>query len=243
VQRDPSPAFLAIASRAGVDSAAMHQCLRTGATRPLVLSDARLASGWAVEGTPTVLVTAPGPVALPLRVVGELTPARIRAAVEAATPRATPAPTALAVVGQWAVDSIAVYRWQGASSPAADSAEQATRRAVAGTLAALRAGQLRIETEFEATQRFTHRIVRQGAVTFSERGAWAVPALTGVLHVMREDGQEGTYHLSRLLGGDATTLVLDRTFVEGASRGLGERVFLSRAASAGAPRVDLTGSR
>jgi len=61
---------------AGLDSAQFERCLHSGAMRPLVMSDARLAGQLAVDGTPTLLVTRRNGAAQAVRVVGEAAPCR-----------------------------------------------------------------------------------------------------------------------------------------------------------------------
>lgn len=227
--RDPLARFLEITTRAGVDSVAMRACLRTGATRPLVLSDARLAGQYSVEGTPTILVTRPGPFSAPIRVVGELLPKRIGAAVSVATPLERAVPTAFTMLGTWSLDSLSLTRWQPITSAASDSAARATQHAMARTLASLRAGTLRIETEFDASFRYRHRLLQGTNVAYEETGAWAAPTFASAVHVMRDDGGEGTYHAARIVYGDQERLVLEITYLEGPSAGWAERIFLVRA--------------
>jgi protein-disulfide isomerase len=75
-RRDPAPEFRRLAVSAGLDSAQFERCLHSGAMRPLVMSDARLAGQLAVDGTPTLLVTRRNGAAQAVRVVGEAAPCR-----------------------------------------------------------------------------------------------------------------------------------------------------------------------
>ncbi|MFO0241935.1 DsbA family protein [Gemmatimonas sp.] len=228
---NPTDSLVAIAVRAGVDSIAVMRCLRHGTTRPLVLSDARLATQLHVDGTPTVLVVRPGPLAPPVRVVGELSTPRIRAAVEGASTPGTALPSAVSVLGRWYVDSLAIDHWAPVLHAAADSIRHATAIDIRRTVENIRAGRTRIETEFDASLKYTHRVRTDTLITYEERGAWAVPGTSGFLHVMRDDGRDGTNHGTRIVAGDARILVLEKEFRGGALHGLTERVYLVRAAS------------
>ena len=177
--------------------------MRTGATRLLVLSDTRLASQLGVEGTPTILVARPGPFSAPLRVVGELVPKRIGSVIASAAALERAVPTAFTILGTWRVDALALTQWNPVRSPQSDSATRATQQANSRTMAAVRAGTLRVETTFDASFPFAHRLWQSITVSYQESGAGALPTYTDRLHVMRDDANGGTYHGARVVYGDA----------------------------------------
>jgi protein-disulfide isomerase len=226
-QPDPTADFVAHAVAVGVDSAAFARCLRVGVTAPLVAADLRLAGRLGVEGTPTFVVTPPDATTGGVPVLGDPSMATLATAVrEAATPVA-PGPDAVALLGRWRVDSLAVEAWR----PARDTAERAARResarSVAATLADLRRGALRIETEFTETLAFTHRLQRGDRVVYEERGSWRLPAGSVRLATRRDDGAPGTNDGVQLVGRDGARLVLERAFTTGRAAGMVERVFLA----------------
>ncbi|MCO4099030.1 MAG: thioredoxin domain-containing protein [Gemmatimonas sp.] len=237
-QRNPTAFFLRVASTAKLDSTAYADCLHSGAMRPLVMSDARMAGQMVVEGTPTVLVTRPQVVGGHVRIVGDVTMARVRQAITDALEPTAGVPTPYELVGRWRLDSLDVFRWMPDLGTTATQAHAVSQQSVARTLAEIRTGALVIETVFEPTLRYAHTLVRGDRTVYREDGAWAVPGLTGQVATMTDTGLAGTYHQSRIVARTESLLVLERHFTEGASRGTGERVFLRRqpAAKSAPPR-------
>lgn len=227
-RKDPMPVFQRLAQRAGIDTTRFIACVSTGATRPLVHGDARLAGQLAVDGTPTLLVTRASGLGPAIRVVGEASMPRIERALRAADSEGTDLPTAYAVVGRWQLDSIDIYRWAPASSADARLALGQAQQTAARTVSEIKAGALVIETVFQPTLRYTHTLRRGDRLVYSETGAWAVPGMTGRLHVTTDAGDDGTNHLARLVARDGRTLVLERHFTTGPARGTAERLFLTQ---------------
>jgi protein-disulfide isomerase len=226
-RRDPSPIFVQLAVAAQLDTALFADCLRTGATRPLVMSDARLAGQWAVDGTPTVLVLPASRVGEPLRVVGDITMKRVqRALQDAAENQVDDPPAAYAMVGRWRLDSVALFRWTPDTTAAGQRDYAISEASIAKTIAEIRAGALVIETVFEPTLRYSHSLERGQLRVYSEGGSWTMPGFTSRLSTMTDSGSAGTYHHSRIVERSATRLVMERHFTDGPSRGTAERVFL-----------------
>jgi protein-disulfide isomerase len=230
-RRDPSETFHAFAKAIDLDSAEFTGCLARGATRPLVLGDARLAGQLTVEGTPTLVITRGSSLGASVRVVGEASMARVQGAINSATAPAVDEPSAYALLGRWRVDSIAVFRWSPDTSTEFSRALDRARESVAKTQADIRSGALVIETVFDQTLRYAHTLHRGDQIAYREAGAWTVPGLTGRVHTMTERGEDGTYHLSRLVARSPSALVLERHFVSGDARGTAERIYLRLQAS------------
>ncbi|MCU0619496.1 MAG: DsbA family protein [Gemmatimonadaceae bacterium] len=235
-QPDPTAVFVAHAAAIGVDSSAFARCLRVGVTAPLVAADLRLAGRLGVEGTPTLIVTPAGALTAGVPVLGDPSMATLGVAVrEAATPVA-PDPDAVALLGRWRVDSLAVLAWRPARDTAEEAARREAARSVSATLADVRRGALRIETHFTETLAFTHRLQRGDRVVYEERGSWRLPAGSVRLATRRDDGAPGTNDGAQLVGRDGTRLVLERAFTTGRAAGMSERIYLAPIETSGAPR-------
>jgi hypothetical protein len=152
--------FLDLARGASLDTVAFTRCLHTGAKRPLVLSDVRLARQLSDEGTPMLLINRGGVYRHAILLVGEPAMPRLQQALATVASTVDGIPGAAVLLGRRNLDSVEVFRWLPNSSAEAGHVLAAARAPMARTQAELRSGALRIATTFTPALTYTHRLRR-----------------------------------------------------------------------------------
>jgi hypothetical protein len=136
------------------------------------------------------------------------------------------------LVGEWQLDSLAVYPLASQLPDSTRAILERNRTTIAQTLEQFRNGQVTISTRYNADGTFVHSVFAAGSVepVAEVQGRWSLDMATGVISCPAHSGRSCPHHGAEVRMVTDTILELELRMT-GASTGLGEWFRLHRRAS------------